>query len=278
MTSQTVQAILLVLCAALMNASYTLPMKLNKKWQWEHSWFAFSILGVAVVPTLIALATIPGLWSTYSEVSTGTLARMVLFGASWGVSLVFFGLAIARLGLAITFAVCLGTSAAVGALTPLIAQHSDLIMTRQGGLIILGVLVIVAGVSLCGVAGRAREKALQQQSAVARQGSGRISTRFCIRNHGLDAEPGPRIRRQYSASRAATWSKSRHDVKRGVVAVPLRRLPAGRDLLLVPHAQEPQCRRSPPAGDVVLLAGGGEYGTSVVWQHHSLQHLYCKTG
>jgi L-rhamnose-H+ transport protein len=170
MTSQTVQAILLVLCAALMNASYTLPMKLNKKWQWEHSWFAFSILGVAVVPTLIALATIPGLWSTYSEVSTGTLARMVLFGASWGVSLVFFGLAIARLGLAITFAVCLGTSAAVGALTPLIAQHSDLIMTRQGGLIILGVLVIVAGVSLCGVAGRTREKALQQQSAVARQG------------------------------------------------------------------------------------------------------------
>jgi L-rhamnose-H+ transport protein len=170
MTSNTVQAVLLVLCAAIMNAAYALPMKLNKKWEWEHSWFAFSILGVGVVPTIIALLTVPKLWSTYSLVSGGTLAAMVLFGASWGVSLVFFGLALTRLGLAITFAVCLGTSAAVGALTPLIAQHSDLIMTRQGGLIILGVVMIILGVALCGLAGKHREAALQQASATIRHG------------------------------------------------------------------------------------------------------------
>jgi L-rhamnose-H+ transport protein len=170
MTSNTVQAILLVLCAAIMNAAYALPMRLNKKWQWEHSWFAFSILGVAVVPTAIALLTVPQLWSTYATVSTGTLGAMALFGAGWGVSLVFFGLALTRLGLAITFAVCLGTSAAVGALTPLIAQHLDLVMTRQGGLIFLGVLVIILGVTLCGLAGKHREAALQQASSTVRQG------------------------------------------------------------------------------------------------------------
>jgi len=170
MTSNTVQAVVLVLCAAIMNAAYALPMKLNKKWEWEHSWFAFSILGVGVVPTIIALLTVPKLWSTYSLVSSGTLAAMVLFGASWGVSLVFFGLALTRLGLAITFAVCLGTSAAVGALTPLIAQHSNLIMTRQGGLIILGVAMIILGVALCGLAGKHREAALQRASATVRHG------------------------------------------------------------------------------------------------------------
>src|ERR1700704_4019400 len=148
MTSNTVQAVLLVLCAALMNAAYTRPMKLNKKWEWEHSWFAFSILGVAVVPTLIALLTVPMLWSTYSAVSWGTLLAMALFGAGWGVSLVFFGLALKRLGLAITFAVSLGTSAAVGALTPLISQHSSQLMTRQGVLILLGVLAILVGVGI----------------------------------------------------------------------------------------------------------------------------------
>jgi L-rhamnose-H+ transport protein len=170
MTSETVQAMLLVLCAAIMNAAYALPMKLNKKWQWEHTWFAFSILGVAVVPTVIAWLTVPRLWSTYNAVSAGTLTAMVLFGASWGVSLVFFGLALTRLGLAITFAVCLGTSAAVGALTPLIAQHADRLMTRQGKLILLGVLVIVLGVTLCGLAGKAREAALQKESVNARHG------------------------------------------------------------------------------------------------------------
>jgi len=170
MTSNTVQAVLLVLCAAIMNAAYALPMKLNKKWEWEHSWFAFSVFGVAVVPTVIALLTVPKLWSTYATVSGGTLAAMVLFGASWGVSLVFFGLALTRLGLAITFAVCLGTSAAVGALTPLIAQHADQIMTRQGGLIFLGVLMIIVGVAMCGLAGKHREAALQQASASVRHG------------------------------------------------------------------------------------------------------------
>jgi L-rhamnose-H+ transport protein len=170
MTSHTVQALLLVLCAAIMNAAYALPMKLNKKWDWEHSWFAFSVLGVAVVPTVIALLTVPGLWSTYATVSTGTLAAMVVFGVSWGVSLVFFGLALTRLGLAITFAICLGTSAAVGALTPLIAQHSNLVMTKQGGLIFLGVLVILVGVAVCGLAGKSREAALQQESTTVRHG------------------------------------------------------------------------------------------------------------
>src|SRR5260370_18977636 len=170
MTSNTVQAVLLVLCAVIMNAAFALTMKLNKKWEWAHSWFAFSILGVAVVPTVIAQITVPKLWSTYATVSGGTLAAMVLFGGSWGVSLVFFGLALTRLGLAITFAVCLGTWAAVGALTPLIAQHADQIMTRQGGLIFLGVLMIIVGVALCGLAGKHREAALQQGSASVRHG------------------------------------------------------------------------------------------------------------
>jgi L-rhamnose-H+ transport protein len=100
--SSILQALLILLVAALMNAAYALPIKLNKQWHWENSWFAFSILGEAVVPTLIAWATVPGLWSTYSSVSAKTLVLMSLFGAGWGVSMVFFGLALTRLGLAIT--------------------------------------------------------------------------------------------------------------------------------------------------------------------------------
>jgi L-rhamnose-H+ transport protein len=166
--NSTLQALLLVLFAAVINAAYTLPMKLNKKWEWEHSWFAFSVLGVAVVPTLIALATIPMLWSTYSAISWGTLVAMALFGGGWGVSLVFFGLAIKRLGMAITFAVSLGTSAAVGALTPLVSQHASQLMTRQGQMILLGMVVILVGVTICGIAGRSRDAILGKDSTAPR--------------------------------------------------------------------------------------------------------------
>ena len=165
MNSPVIQAILLVLFAAFMNAAYTLPMKLNKKWEWEQSWFAFSIMGVAVVPTIVAMLTVPALWSTYSSVSVGTLAAMALFGAGWGVSLVFFGLALARLGLAITFAVSLGTSAAVGALTPLISQHANQLMTRQGETYLLRCAGHSCRGGICGVAGKSREAIPQKDGS-----------------------------------------------------------------------------------------------------------------
>ena len=38
------QAIQLVLIAAVINAVYTLPMKFNKHWKWEHSWLALRSL------------------------------------------------------------------------------------------------------------------------------------------------------------------------------------------------------------------------------------------
>jgi hypothetical protein len=46
MGSPVEQAIVPVLVAAAMNAAYVLPMKLNKKWQWEHTWCTLSVCGV----------------------------------------------------------------------------------------------------------------------------------------------------------------------------------------------------------------------------------------
>jgi L-rhamnose-H+ transport protein len=98
---------------------------------------------------------------------------MALFGAGWGIAMVFFGLALSILGLAITFAVSLGTSAAVGALTPFVSQHSDRLLTPQGGIILLGVLVVLVGVALCGLAGYRRELKTRQTNLPQRHGYGR---------------------------------------------------------------------------------------------------------
>jgi L-rhamnose-H+ transport protein len=158
MKSGVAEALLLILAAAVMNATYTLPMKLNRKWAWEHSWLAFSVLGVAVVPTVITVLTIPGLWSIYRQTAPSTLIWMALFGVGWGISLVFFGLAIPLVGIAIAFTITLSTSAASGSLLPLLTQHRERIVTTQGALLLLGILLIAAGVALCGKAGMDRDK------------------------------------------------------------------------------------------------------------------------
>ena len=69
-----------------------------------------------------------------------------------------------------TFPICLGTSAAVGALTPLISQHSDQIMTKRGVFVLFGVMVILIGVALSGLAGNRREAVAQAKSTTRRQG------------------------------------------------------------------------------------------------------------
>ena len=151
------EPIALVLAAALMNAVYTLPMKLNRRWKWEHSWLAFTFLGVAIVPTILAAFTIPHLPLAYDGVSSGVLLGMAACGILWGVSLVFFGMAVDTIGVAITFAVALGTSAASGALIPLVSQHYKEIFTTKGFLVFLGISAILAGVAICGRAGRQRD-------------------------------------------------------------------------------------------------------------------------
>ena len=144
--------------ASIINAVYTLPMRANRRWAWENSWFAFSILGVAVVPSVVTVATVPGLWSIYAAIPAVTLAKMAFYGLLWGICLVLFGLAIPIIGLAISFAVSLGTSAACGSLLPLLMHNPGRLFTPAGLLIIIGLAVIIAGVALCGTAGRLRER------------------------------------------------------------------------------------------------------------------------
>ncbi|MEN6536262.1 MAG: L-rhamnose/proton symporter RhaT [Bryobacteraceae bacterium] len=158
MSANVLYAIALVLGASIINAVYVLPMRANRKWAWENSWFAFSILGEAVVPTLMAIFTVPGLWTVYAATPGVTLMKMALFGLLWGINMVLFGLAIPIVGLAITFAVSLGTSAACGSLLPLLMADPGRLFTSLGALIVLGLAVIIAGVALCGVAGRLRER------------------------------------------------------------------------------------------------------------------------
>jgi L-rhamnose-H+ transport protein len=158
MPASIAETLLLILAAAVMNASYTLPMKFNRKWSWEHSWLAFSVLGVVVVPTIIAALTVPGLWSIYRQAPIGTLLAMALFGAGWGVSLVFFGLAIPLVGVAVVFTITLSTSAASGSLLPLLMQHPDRLFTMQGAVLFAGIVLIAIGVALCGKAGLERDR------------------------------------------------------------------------------------------------------------------------
>jgi len=123
MDQQLISACAYILVAGVMNSAYTLPLKLTRRWNWENTWFAFTVLGLCILPVLTAVFTIPDLWSIYGRVSRGLLLSTAFFGAVWGAALVLFGRAVGLIGVAVTFALVMGSSTAVGSLTPLLFTH-----------------------------------------------------------------------------------------------------------------------------------------------------------
>src|ERR1039458_8498383 len=156
--NQSAMGIMLLILAGAMNGSFTLPMKFTRKWAWENTWLAWTIFALCIFPPLLAFLTVPSLGQVYSDAGSGPIAIAAGCGAGWGVSQVFFGLAVDAVGIALAFSVILGISAAVGALIPLFAASTA--FTSQGIAVMGGVALVIVGVLVCAKAGRAREAAL----------------------------------------------------------------------------------------------------------------------
>src|ERR1017187_2940738 len=127
----------LVLFGGLLNGSFALPMKRMPGWKWENTWLVYSLVGMVAGPGVFALITVPQLGQVFREASWHTLILVAAFGLGSGTGSMLFGLGIARMGLALGFAIILGTTAALGSILPLAILHPDALLHRQGHILIL---------------------------------------------------------------------------------------------------------------------------------------------
>jgi L-rhamnose-H+ transport protein len=148
---------LLLTVAGLMNASFTLPMKFTRSWAWENTWLVWTFVALLMLPAVATFCTVPELAAVYRMSSTGRLLCVMALGIGWGISQVFFGIAAEAIGIALTFSLVLGTSAAVGALVPLLRLNPEKLHTPAGHSVLLGIATVLLGVAICAVAGRMRE-------------------------------------------------------------------------------------------------------------------------
>ena len=148
----------LLIVAGVMNAGFSLPMKFVRSWAWENTWLLWSLFALLILPSVLAFATIPGFAGVLSA-GAGVAILVAVFGAAWGVAQVLFGLALDKIGIALTFSIVLGLSAAMGSIVPLLRQHSDRLLTRGGITSLAGVALVLAGVAASAVAGKMRDRA-----------------------------------------------------------------------------------------------------------------------
>ena len=137
--------IALTILAAVINGNFALPLKRRRKWAWENSWALYSLVAFWIVPWALALFTVPDLVRTYSSLSTSQVLLPLLLGMGWGISQVLLGVSVARVGMALTFAIVIGLSACLGTLIPLVALHRDLLFSAKGLTVLVGMLIMLAG-------------------------------------------------------------------------------------------------------------------------------------
>ena len=167
----TASGLILVTTAGIANATFALPMKFARRWAWENIWLAWTLFALVLLPVATAVVSIPSLGAVYRDAGAGAVDVVMLCGAGWGLAQVLFGLSIDAIGIGLTFSIVLGVSAAVGSLIPLIRLQHTSRGSSVVGPILPGIVLVLAGVFVCAIAGRMRERA-QGGSAAKRKSFG----------------------------------------------------------------------------------------------------------
>jgi L-rhamnose-H+ transport protein len=157
----------LSLAAGMMSGNCMLPSKFVKRWQWENMWLVFTLVSLVAAPGLLTVLTVNGAVELYANIPARDYALPFAFGFGWGIAQVLFGLSIARLGLALGYAVIVGLGALLGTMVPILFQRIAVLATSRGALILSGVAVMVAGIAISGKAGRMREQSAKAEAKPA---------------------------------------------------------------------------------------------------------------
>jgi hypothetical protein len=160
--------VLCVVIAGLWTGSSAWPIKLMKKYQFEHWWFLSIFVGLLLMPWLITLLAYPHAIQAYLDVPPGKLILSNLCSLSWGVANVLCGLCYVRIGVGLTQAILTGLGVSFSTTIPLIYKGSGLFkdapdIGSPAGLIILcGVGIMLIGVILASLAGFGRDRELKK--------------------------------------------------------------------------------------------------------------------
>ncbi len=169
-----------VLTGGFLNGSFVLPMKRMHAWRWENSWLVYSVTGLIITPWIMAPAAVPRLGEIFMLASAAVILKVLLFGFGWGVGSVLFGLGVNRMGLAVGYGLILGLIAPIGTFLPLLVLHPERLWTRQGQALMIGTLIVIAGIVLCAKAGRLREQASPPAASQALKSSFAAGLLICI--------------------------------------------------------------------------------------------------
>lgn len=158
------------------SGSFYIPYKQVRGWAWESYWIVGGLFSWFIVPPLAAYLTIPGFSEIIANTSSSTLLITYIFGLLWGIGGLTYGLGVRYLGVSLGSSIILGLTSVFGSLIPSIYYQfepapgkdtiSDLLNNTWGQMVLLGLLISIIGIVICGKAGGMKDKDLTRSGFV----------------------------------------------------------------------------------------------------------------
>jgi hypothetical protein len=168
MDSAMLSGALVVVVAGLIQGSGGWPIKLMKRFKYEHFAFVAMFVALFVGPWTVTLLFCPNAIQAYKSVDAMVLIKSNLFSMSWGIANVICMMCFVRIGFCLTGGIMTGVGVSLGVTLPMIFKGSGLFrnasdMTSPAGFtVLIGVAVMVIGVIVASLAGFGRDKVLQK--------------------------------------------------------------------------------------------------------------------
>jgi len=153
--------------------SFYMPYNKVKGWAWETYWMVGGVMSWLIVPPIAAYLTVPGFLDIIASSSSTILGFTFLMGLLWGVGGLSYGLGVRYLGMSLGNSVVLGFCAVFGAIVPSIYYNlkpevgkisfTDMLGSSGGQIVLLGVLICLLGITICGKAGMLKENELSDE-------------------------------------------------------------------------------------------------------------------
>jgi L-rhamnose-H+ transport protein len=168
MTSPILAGIVFALLSGLLNGTFTLPMRFLGRWNWENVWSLFVVISCVIFPALIVAGTTPHAWIILMHSPVHALLVATMAGFAWGFGAIMFGQSVSAIGISLANTFVLAISSSLGSVLPLLCLAPEKMFQRQGIVMLAGVAIAMAGIVLCGIAGRVREKAAESNAQIDR--------------------------------------------------------------------------------------------------------------
>lgn len=170
--------IILVILAGIMEGLFSMGVTRTPKWAFENIWGLGSLIALVLVPWPLALLTVPELGTVYAEAGSRLIMITILCGIGWGLGGIFWGKAIAAVGMALGVSLLMGFINVFGSIGPM-AIIDPAKLSSKGGMVLIGAVgIMIVGVVLISMAGKYKEQELSGSDNNA--DSARPSTPFML--------------------------------------------------------------------------------------------------